>query len=389
MSGADHGMTGTARKQDMRYLFVGGPGRSGTSFVADRLGAHPQVIALKDIELKIFCEKNGLLDLFHILCESYSPNRAVMALDQFRRMADALIEGRYGQPALATLAPAAAWRSAFGEFAARLTHEGHPVPHSPEAFLAAARALLVSIAELAASQDSQSGDRAEVGDRVFLEKTPHNLLAVDFLARLAPGARFLHVMRDPRSIAWSLLAMRWGPDQLVTAACWVDSYCRAWTAAEIQAAALGLPLVRLHIEEAAATPERAAAWLAARLDLTPCAGLLRGADPAVLNRWTDKASPAEHALLNARLGGWVAHFGYHPTQIGRRPCSGLPPDQLPVSSPNTPADASGDPAAAPTRKPAKRSAPRRDRSDDAPAPDPSAPDDPDQASRGRAAPNPA
>ncbi len=44
----------------MRILFVGGPGRSGTSFVADRCGSHPQVATLKDIELKIFCEKNGL-----------------------------------------------------------------------------------------------------------------------------------------------------------------------------------------------------------------------------------------------------------------------------------------------------------------------------------------
>ena len=44
----------------MRILFVGGPGRSGPSFVADRLGTHPQVAAFKDIELKIFREKNGL-----------------------------------------------------------------------------------------------------------------------------------------------------------------------------------------------------------------------------------------------------------------------------------------------------------------------------------------
>ncbi len=93
-----------APRQTMRILFVGGPGRSGTSFVAERLGRHSQVAVLKNIELKIFCEKNGLQDLFHSLVEAYSPNRAVMALDQFRRMAEALIEGRYGQPALTTAA---------------------------------------------------------------------------------------------------------------------------------------------------------------------------------------------------------------------------------------------------------------------------------------------
>jgi hypothetical protein len=141
---------------------------------------------------------------------------------------------------------------------------------------------------------------------------------------LAPGARFLHVMRDPRSIAWSLQTMRWGPDELTTAARWVDSYCRAWTAAEARAARLGVPLIRLHIEEAAAAPAEAGAWLTAQLGLAPRDGLLLGADVEVLNRWAAKADPAERARLDTRLGGWVAHFGYDPVRIGWRPSPSLP-----------------------------------------------------------------
>jgi hypothetical protein len=301
----------------MRTLFVGGPGRSGTSFVAERLGRHAQVATLKNIELKLFCEKNGLQDFFHSLVETYSPNRAVMALDQFGRMAEALIEGRYGQPALTTVAPAADWRACFAAFTDRLLDEGHPVPQTSEHFFESARALLHQIATLAAGADPPD-------DPVFLEKTPHNLLAIGFLARLAPGARFLHVMRDPRSIAWSLLAMRWGPDKLLTATRWVDSYCHAWSGAEAQAAGLGLPLTRLYIEEAAAAPDAAAAWLTVQLGLDPSDGLFESADPAMLNRWTAKADPAERALLDALLGGWTAHFGYDPDHIGRRPGPALP-----------------------------------------------------------------
>ena len=309
----------------MRILFVGGPGRSGTSFVADRLGGHPQVALLKEIELKIFCEKNGLQDLFHALVETYSPNRAVMALDQFRRMAEALIEGRYGQPALTTAAPAADWRACFGAFTDRLVEDGHPAPQTPERFFETARALLRRIAALAAAAGPPENPPNYPGeDTLFLEKTPHNLLAIGFLARLAPGARFLHVMRDPRSIAWSLLAMRWGPDELTTAARWVDSYCRAWAAAEARAAALGLPLIRLYIEQAAAAPAAAGAWLTAQLGLRPLDGLFRDADPEMLNRWAAKADPAERALLDARLGGWVAHFGYDPDRIGWRPSPAIP-----------------------------------------------------------------
>ncbi|MHA1529653.1 MAG: sulfotransferase [Alphaproteobacteria bacterium] len=296
----------------MRYLFIGGPGRSGTSFVADRLGAHPDIVTLKDIELKIFCEKNSLLDLLNALTETYSPNRAVMALDQFWRMAEALIEGGYGQPALTTAHPSADWRACFAAFTDSLLEDGHPAPQTAERFFEAARVLLRQIAALAADEHAAE-------DTVFLEKTPHNLLAIGFLARLAPGARFLHVMRDPRSIAWSLLAMRWGPDELTTAASWVGSYCRAWAAAEARAAGLGLPLIRLHIEEAATAPAAAGAWLTTRLGLHPYDGLFEGADPAMLNRWAMKADPAERTLLDARLGGWAAHFGYDPDHIGRRP----------------------------------------------------------------------
>ncbi len=68
-------------------------GRSGTSFVTERLGRHLQFVALKDIKLNILLEKNSLHDLFHVLIEAYPPNRAVMALNQFRRMAEARIEG--------------------------------------------------------------------------------------------------------------------------------------------------------------------------------------------------------------------------------------------------------------------------------------------------------
>lgn len=319
----------------MRILFVGGPGRSGTSFVAERLATHPEVAALKDIELKIFSEKNGLLDLYHALVETYSPNRAVVALDQFRRLAEALIAGRHGQVALTTVAPAEDWRCAFAAFIASLTEDDHPVPRAAEDFLAAARGLLVRFAGLAARAAGRGHDA------LFLEKTPHCLLALGFLARIAPGAQFLHVMRDPRSIAFSLLAMPWGPDRLAGAARWVESYCRAWTVAEAEAARLDLPLTRLCIEDVAAAPEAAAEWLTARLGLAPRPEMFRGASVAVLNRWATKAEPEERALLDRQLGGWAERFGYDRGRIGHRPCPAIPATGV-AAPPPAAAQATGD-----------------------------------------------
>ena len=305
----------------MRYLFVGGPGRSGTSFVADRLGRHPSVTTLKDIELKIFCEKNGLVDLRHALVETYSPNRAIVAFDQFRRLADALIEGRHGQQALMLVVPAAEWHAVFDAFVASLSEDDQPVAQTAESYMAAARRLLSAIAGLTAKSAGQAPDSEDV---IFLEKTPHNLLRIDFLADLSPGATFLHVMRDPRAIAWSLLAMPWGPGTLPAAARWVDGYCRAWIDAEREADALGVSLLRLHIEDVAAAPGPAANWLTDALDLAPRPDLFAGVNPEVLSRGVASAEADARALLDRRLGGWTAHFGYAAEEVGCRLAPAFP-----------------------------------------------------------------
>jgi protein-tyrosine sulfotransferase len=51
----------------------------------------------------------------------------------------------------------------------------------------------------------------EVGGdaRCIAEKTPHNLLSMELLGRLFPRARFLHVVRDGRAVAASLVKQQW------------------------------------------------------------------------------------------------------------------------------------------------------------------------------------
>ena len=244
----------------MKTLFIGGPGRSGTSFVADRLSKHPSVCAFRGVELKFFTEKNGLLDLWHALGERYSPNRAIVAVQQFRRMVDALITGQYGQPGLDQVADAKAWRAAFDRFLAGFMDATHPMPTDSAAFSRATRTLLKDVFDLA--NDRDAGEY-----KYFLEKTPHSLLALDFLDQIAPHATFLHVMRDPRSIAHSLLGMRWGPDTPEACAAWVASYCSSWVRTRAKAAELGLNVRMVFIETVAQSPGQCAQHLCDTLGL--------------------------------------------------------------------------------------------------------------------------
>lgn len=283
-----------------RMVFVGGPGRSGTSFVADRLGRHPAIAAFQDVELKFFCEAGGLMDLGEALAGRYSPNRAAVAMAAFERLTGALIDGRYGQRPLGEVAAGDRLTAAVAAFRNALAPAGHPMPTEPARFLAEARRLVAAVA----------AEAARPGTSVFLEKTPHNLLFADFLADLAPGAALVHVMRDPRAIAFSLLSMPWGPDHLAAAADWVAGYCESWQAACRHFEACGLAILSLHIETIAAEPRVHAERVVSHLGLDPAPAIFDGADPPTLSRWLVRASAADRDLLDQHLGAWANQFGY-------------------------------------------------------------------------------
>ncbi|MEM7056115.1 MAG: sulfotransferase [Pseudomonadota bacterium] len=292
----------------MRTIFIGGPGRSGTSFVADRLANHADVSAIRDIELKLFTEKNGLLDLWHSMVERYSPNRAAVARQQFIRLTDALIEGQFGQPGLKTAAPGEAWRTVFRNFLNNAHPSGAFERTNTHLFRQASKQLVREVAQLSTS----SG----LIPRVFLEKTPHALLAPDFLAEIAPGTGFIHVMRDPRSIAHSLRGMRWGPDDLGDCCAWVSGYCTAWMDAQKIAAEQGLEIASFTIEGIAEKPEASADGICRAAGITSQPELFFGASMSILNGWVNTVAESDLNLLNRRLAGWVHHFGYSIEKIG-------------------------------------------------------------------------
>jgi len=125
-------------------------------------------------------------------------------------------------------------------------------------------------------------------------------------------------MRDPRSIAHSLLAMRWGPDSVEAAAEWVAAYAQSRLAAEARAADLGLVPESVFIEDIAIDPRGWTERLTRRLDLEPRCDLYDGASLTILNRCVAEPDGTEIAALNRRLGGWVGHFGYAFDHIGHR-----------------------------------------------------------------------
>lgn len=283
-------------------IFVGGPGRSGTSFIADRIGRHPQVATFQDVELKVFSEFGGLLDLQWVLVESFSPNRAEMAMRQARKMFAAVCSGGYGQPRLDSLVRPERLNELADSFFARLQPSGYAQRLDYATFNNAARRFLHELAQIALEQKPEA--------LAFLEKTPHNCLQPQFLHELAPAALYLHIYRNPKAIAVSLLNQNWGPDRIEHAVVWVRSYFEAWVKAKSRFERFGLPLMDLRIEDVAADSEGMSEAITTHLQIQADPQMLAGGDLELLNAWRKKVSSGDSDLLDDSLGPLCSTLGY-------------------------------------------------------------------------------
>lgn len=300
-------------------IFVGGPGRSGTSFFAAALSAHPEICTFPDVELKIFSETDGIWDLYNALVTQFSPQRAPIAVERFLQLVGALLDNDV--PNQASLSKYGA-RSDFEELAYRFIlkfkHSALPHRQTPEFFFQACRELIHDLSSIA----KNTKENPELV-KFFLEKTPHSLLQLDLLHRLAPNGHYIHVMRDPRSIAASLVRMPWGPPTFDVATEWLGSYLDAWNHTQEIASMKNIVVHKLYIEDIARQPERASIFITESLGLTESATLFSegGASLEQLNGWVSSIDDRVKNYLDKELEPYIEELGYHPTEIGLRTSS--------------------------------------------------------------------
>jgi tetratricopeptide (TPR) repeat protein len=178
---------------------------------------------------------------------------------------------------------------------------------------------------------------APAGKRIA-EKTPHNLLHLGWLAGLFPKARFVHVLRDGRAVAESLVRQRWvDPDTGE-----VIPYCRDLEQAALywatvvntvrkQAAAAPDRVLELRYEDLVADPrasmERVLAFLgepwddavlhhesSGRVALSSressTAAVSRATTTAHLGRWREALSARDVEVIERAAGPVLAITGY-------------------------------------------------------------------------------
>jgi len=158
----------------------------------------------------------------------------------------------------------------------------------------------------------------------YADKTPHYVSHLPLLADRFPEARFVHVVRDGRDVALSLLEVPWGPDDLEGAAL-------HWRRRVLEGRAAGLGPARyreLRYEALVADPERELRGLAAWLELPYDPAMLDPARRPVampypehhhrvalaptpgLRDWRREMSAADAARFQAVAGDALAELGY-------------------------------------------------------------------------------
>jgi Sulfotransferase family len=163
----------------------------------------------------------------------------------------------------------------------------------------------------------------------LVERTPVHAFHLDLIAKVYPDAAVVHIVRDGRDVAWSLLHQPWGPTDLKTAAAsWRDSILAARAAnhpryLEIRYEDLfcGVdPALRLFDRMSIPRPEPAA--ILAEL------GRVENADPTdprpAPAKWRSTYSDADLREFDVIAGSLLADLGYESSESGQPITAGQP-----------------------------------------------------------------
>lgn len=197
-------------------LFVGGTGRSGTTIVARLLGKGSRYATLSR-ELKFHSHPGGLTDLLD----------GNTSLDDFcgqlrdRWWGEDTPEGASG--GFLPMCSPRTFEPAVARFRENFTSDP----------LEAARTLMHELADPFAQRRRKTG---------WVEHTTTSVRDAGRLQRIFPQLRVVHVVRDGRDVAASLLHREWGPDEPMAALhYWADRLRAADRGAQ------ALPRERLHV----------------------------------------------------------------------------------------------------------------------------------------------
>ena len=205
---------------DFTPVFIGGTGRSGTTILLNLLNRHPDFHASMPREIKYLTSRHGLVDIALTRPLAIEENLKAKRNNLITQVLPLLGKSKLSLFEKELLGP---WWSETGKkgnqrgLVQGITRE--ELEQGLETFKASYK--VDRIAASCALFESLS--RAQMKDGVqkyFGDSTPVNIMQADLINKLLPGSKFIHVIRDGRDVASSVLKEKWGPNEHFAALDW-------------------------------------------------------------------------------------------------------------------------------------------------------------------------
>lgn len=269
------------------HLFIGGCSRSGTTLLGAMLGSHPDLICTPESHFKT--------ELLRQLWPHVHQLNTTDLLAQLTKH----------------------WRFKLWE-----------VDESPRALARWAKGRSYGDV-LDAISFAYARKRGKPGATTWVDHTPENISYTQSLLALYPNARFVHIVRDGRAVASSILPLDWGPNSIIKAARWWMRMTSFGLAAE--ASLNNQQIIRVKYEELITSPEptirrlcqfMGVAFQPAMLDangFTPPRYTTRqhqlvGRKPnaSMRSRWRDRLTPRQIEIFEHQTRDFLENLGYTP-----------------------------------------------------------------------------
>ena len=200
-----------ANNQISNQVFIGGCSRSGTTLLGSMLGAHSSCICTPESHFKVAILRKMVTDYHHINLKD------LMAFTTKH------------------------WRFQIWELPLNL--ENIESEASGDGYGDMLNWLATQYAQYEGKTDSH----------IWVDHTPENISYATTLTELFPKSKYIHLVRDGRAVAASIIPLDWGPNSIVKAARWWMRMVSFGLAAESC-----LPadrIMRVRYEELVAQPE--------------------------------------------------------------------------------------------------------------------------------------
>ncbi len=347
----------------IKRIFVGGTGRSGTTILSKKIGSHREVERIG--ESRFIIDKNGLLDLWHSLTKNYSIDQGRVAIRSFKKMiysmmtpystpylfyrvlsrvdkrkveqildelCENLIEGSfigwdyqteidrnlelwkkmlYSQFTGAAIS-GMPYRIRKGLLRFMQKKENRPKENIvvPRYFNTNEEDLLLSYLRL--FTDRLFVEIAHKNNKIhWCEDTPANILNIHFLHKMFPNAYFIHVVRHPIGVAFSMRNQVWAPYDWPLITKMLKNLYRALIKTERWAISEEVNYRRVRLEDLAGKDN-------VFYEIIDYIGLSNNFEKDIkleiekVDYWKEKVSSNVYNYLQKELAAIIEYFGYEP-----------------------------------------------------------------------------